>query len=155
MCARGELFCGEGRRASRVGHRRHVDESRAAGKRRGRHFAGRRRRRTSTGIVCREKREREREREGEKRKGGGRCRPGEKQRKIEWRTFACFRVSLYISLPTYTCRRVSRRCSGLNIPAARLPSLSLRSVSRLSRVSLAPRCFRSAYHRRDGPQTNA
>jgi len=71
MCARGELFCGEGRRASRVGHRRHVDESRAAGKRRGRHFAGRRRRRTSTGIVCREKRERERERERREREEGG------------------------------------------------------------------------------------
>lgn len=34
------------------------------------------------------------------------------------RTFACFWVSLYILLPAYTCRRVSRRCSGLNILAA-------------------------------------
>lgn len=34
------------------------------------------------------------------------------------RTFACFWVSLYILLPTYTCRRVSRRCSGLNILVA-------------------------------------
>lgn len=35
----------------------------------------------------------------------------------EAETFACFWVSLYILLPTYTCRRVSRRCSGLNILA--------------------------------------
>jgi len=46
--------------------------------------------------------------------------------------FACFWVSLYILLPTYTCRRVSRRCSKLNILVVQ-PSLAFPPAS--SRIS--------------------
>ena len=44
-------------------------------------------------------------------------------------TFACFRLSLYILLPTYTCLRVSPRCSGLDILAVRRAPLSSLSFS--------------------------
>jgi len=147
MCARGELFCGEGRRASRVGHRRHVDESRAAGKPR-QALRGRRRRRTSTGIVCvGEEREREREKERER----GEAQTG---RKTEEDRVEDIRVLSGVSIYFASNLHVSPRVSSL-FRAQHSCGTSAFAISPLSlSLSRAPR-FRSAYHRRDGPQTNA
>jgi len=88
------LFCGKCRRAPRVGRRRVMLTKVAQLGNRG--LGASRLTRSS---------------------GGRRALERETIQRTRQRTFACFWVSLYILLPTYTCRCVSRRCSGLNILA--------------------------------------
>ena len=115
MCARERAFLRGGPRLAEGGRRRHVDESRAAGKPRAISLDSAR---DFEKKGARDEKEREREREAT---------PG---------TLACFRLSLYILLPTYTCLRVSPRCSGLNILAVRRAPLSSLSSSLFLRSPL-------------------
>lgn len=104
MCARERAFLRGTRRLTEGGRRRHVDESRAAGK--PSHLAG---------LEIWRKREEQKRALWRRRRGRADPLHG---------TLACFRLSLYISLPTYTCLRVSPRCSGLNILLVRRALLS-------------------------------
>lgn len=143
MCTRGRAFCGERRRAPRVGCRRHVDESRAAGKPRQALFATddeEERRRESSSLWERE--------------GGWRLK--EKERNIARRGHS--RAFGYLYIFRFQPTRVAA-CL-VAVPGStflRHTSLVLLAfpINCISSLCLVPLHFRSAYHRSDGPQTNA